>query len=142
MPDSERPTFVFDASVVAKVWFEEANSEAARDARVRARALAPDFLSIEMASIAAKCVRRGLATEEQAACAVREVKDFVDELAPSGSLIPRAYELARDHGLSVYDGLYLALAETSRSSVLSADVKLVQKVRAAGLGHLVRPLTE
>jgi predicted nucleic acid-binding protein len=141
MPDSGRPTLILDASVAAKILFEEEDSNVARDWRKRARLTAPDFLLIEMASIAAKRLRRKLCAGEEASRAVRDVAKLVDDLRPSAPLAPRAYEIARDHGVSAYDGLYLALAEKVGAAVLTADAKLVEKARAAGLGKLVRPLS-
>jgi predicted nucleic acid-binding protein len=140
MLDDGTETLVVDASVAAKFWFEEDGLEVARNLRTRVGLSAPDFLVIEMASIAAKRVRRGLSTNEEGSRAVREVVTLVDEFEPSAPLAPRAFELARDHGVSVYDGLYLALAEARGARVLTADEKLVKRARAAGLGALVQPL--
>ena len=141
MPGDGPDSLVVDASVAAKRWFEEPDSAVARDALARVeRLVAPDFLVIEMASIAAKRVRRGSTTSEQAELAVRGVAMLIDELEPSTPLAPRAYELARDHGISAYGGLYLALAEARGAPVLTADAKLVERARAAGLGDLVQPL--
>jgi predicted nucleic acid-binding protein len=138
MPNEGWETIVVDASVAAKRWFEEPDGAIAREALARAqRLIAPDFLLIEMASIAAKRVRRGVTTNGQAERAVREVADFIDELAPSAPLARRAFELARDHGVSAYDSLYLALAEREGVIVLTADRRLVDRARAAGIGHLV-----
>jgi predicted nucleic acid-binding protein len=50
--------------------------------------------------------------------------------------------LARDYGVSAYDGIYLALAEIAGAPLLTSDVRLIRRVRAAGLGGLVRPLGE
>ncbi|HXU99122.1 MAG TPA: type II toxin-antitoxin system VapC family toxin [Caulobacteraceae bacterium] len=140
MPDNGRPTLILDASVAAKMLFEEEDSNLARDWRKMARLTAPDFILIEMASIAAKRVRRHLCAGEEASRAVRDVARLIDHLTPSASLTPRAYEIARDHGVSAYNGLYLALAEKVGAAVLTADAKQVEKARAAGLGKLVRPL--
>lgn len=142
MPDDGRPTFVLDASVAAKIWFEESDSNLARQARRTARILAPDFLVVELASIAAKVVRRGLASEQLAGRAIRGAPMLADEWARSDTLALRAYELARSHGVSAYDGLYLALAEKRHAPMITADGRLVAMARASGLGELVRPLAE
>jgi len=142
MPGDGLPSLVLDASVAAKLGFEEDDSSLARDWRKRVGMMAPDFLVIEIASVAAKRVRRGLSTDDEAGRAMRDVGELVDRLVPSAPLVPRVFELARDHGISVYDGLYLALAEKSGALVLTADAKLVQRACAAGLEHLVRPLAD
>ena len=140
MPD-DSTTFVVDASVAAKRWFDEPDSATAIEALDRAqRLIAPDFLVIEIANVAATRVKRGLEEPAQAERAVRGVAVLVDLLAPSGPLALRAFEMARDHQVSVYDALYLALAEREAAAVITADVKLVSKARTAGLGHLVRNL--
>jgi predicted nucleic acid-binding protein len=141
-PDEAQPKLVLDASVAAKFWFDEDDSEFAIALQKRVTSLAPDFLFVEVASVAAKLVRRGLTTDDRAERALREVGEVVDVWTPSPELSARAYELARDHGVSVYDGLYLTLAESEGTAVLTADARLVEKVRAAGLDHLVRPLSE
>jgi predicted nucleic acid-binding protein len=133
---------VVDASVAAKLYFIEANSALAEAAlRAADRLIAPELLFIEMASIAAKYARRGLATADWAAGAVTSVGSLLDEAVPLTGLAPRAYALAEAHGFSAYDGAYLALAEARGMRLITADAKLCQRAVDARLSHLVRPLT-
>lgn len=137
MPDS----FVIDASVAAKLHFFEAGSDQAVAAvRGADRLIAPELLYIEMASIAAKNVRRGTASRDQAAGAVNALEALLDETIPLSELAQRAFELAATHGFSAYDGAYIALAESSELALLTADIRLVRLARQAGLGDFVRPL--
>jgi predicted nucleic acid-binding protein len=41
-----------------------------------------------------------------------------------GPLLPRAFDLAREHDLTVYDGLYLALAVEFGAVMFTADQNL------------------
>jgi predicted nucleic acid-binding protein len=137
MPSS----FVLDASVAAKLHFLEEGSDQAGVAVRRAdRLIAPDLLFLEMASIAAKNVRRGTASSEQAVRAVRSVSGLLDEVIGLIGLASGAFELAAMNGFSVYDGVYLALAEMRGIKVLTADYRLVKRAESSGLSHLVEAL--
>ena len=142
MPDSVPPdSFVLDASVVAKLHFAEAGSELAEAVTLRAeRLIAPDLIYAEMASIAAKKVRRGVTSRDHAAVALGSLRVLLDEAAPLAGLADRAFDLAVAHGFSAYDGAYLALAEMSGLAVLTADLRLARRASDVGLGHLVHPL--
>jgi predicted nucleic acid-binding protein len=134
--------FVVDASVAAKLLFTEALSDAAEAAMRSARSvIAPDLLFIELASIAAKRVRQGTSPPDVAARAMEMVDDLLDESVALGALAKRAFEIASEHGVSAYDGAYLALAEARELRVLTADLRLVRRASEQGLSHLVEPLT-
>lgn len=134
--------FVVDASVVAKLYFPEDDSDLARTVLGGGdRVIAPDLLFVEMASIAAKKVRRELAPMESAAQWVNSLTLLLDEWVASSRLAGRAFNLAATHGFSAYDGTYLALAEARGFELLTADIKLVRLARDAGFGALLRPLS-
>ncbi len=134
-------SFVIDASVAAKLHFVEDGSDRAMTLAENAdRLVAPDLLFIEMASIAAKNVRRGTASRERAHLAVMGVTDLLDSAVPLSELALRGFELAAAHGFSAYDGAYLALAEAEGIELVTADEILVRRAREANLSHLVRPL--
>jgi predicted nucleic acid-binding protein len=132
---------VVDASVVAKFYFFEDGSEQARTILTSGIVVAaPGLLFIEIASVAATKVRRGLSTREQAREAVVSLGELVDEFAPLGGLATRAFSIASDSGCSAYDATYLALAQERGVRVLTADTRLVDRARAAGMEGLVRSL--
>ena len=121
---------VLDASVAAKLFFDEAGSDAARRIlKAGAPLLAPELLFIEMASLAVKRVRRGLSTREEAAAAVKAVRTLIDETAPMADLSDAAFDLAARHGVSAYDGAYLALAVLRDAVMLTADVRFARFVK-------------
>jgi predicted nucleic acid-binding protein len=133
---------VVDCSVVAKLYFAEDNSDfAIAVLRHAEHLIAPDLLFADVASVAAKQVRRGGIPAESASRALETVHELVDERAPLDGLARRAFHLAHAHGLSAYDGIYLAAAEERGPRVVTADEKLVRKAVEAGLGHLVQSLT-
>ena len=132
---------VLDASIAVKCLIEEADSGLAR-AAVAARAdwAAPDLIFLEVASVGLKSMRRGLLDRSQAAAIVANLPRLLTEVTPSDSLAAAAFELAADHGFSAYDAAYLALAEATGAAVLTADLRLAERARTAGLGHLVATL--
>lgn len=133
--------FVLDASVAAKAFFQEEGSEAAQAWLVSGQhIIAPDFFALEMASIAAKKLRKGDIDLETASAAVSKIFNLVDEVVPVREHVRRTAEIAMRHGVSVYDAGYLAVAEARGCSVLTADARLVARAQAEGLGALVSKL--
>jgi predicted nucleic acid-binding protein len=134
--------FVVDASVFAKFYFHEEGSERARDFLTSGVIISvPDLVYLEMASIAAKRVRAKAETAENARQAVENIDDLLDRVVRAKDLAAPAYGFACDYGFSVYDGAYLALARSLSVAVVTADLRLVRRAEAAGLSHLVMPLT-
>jgi predicted nucleic acid-binding protein len=133
--------FVVDASVAAKMFFKEAGSDRARTLLTTGGIVAaPDLLFLEIASISAKQLRRGLCSADLAREAVIAVADFIDEVVPSRELRLGAFLFARDDGFSAYDGSYLALAERLGVAVVTADERLIERAQAVGVARLVRRL--
>lgn len=132
---------VLDASVAAKLFFEEQGStQAAELADAGAIFTAPDFIHVEFASIASTKVRRGEVSERMARDALASLPFALDRTVPAAPLTHRAFALAVSHGCSVYDGIYLALAEQRDCPVITADQRLIARVTSVGLSHLVQAL--
>jgi predicted nucleic acid-binding protein len=132
---------VVDASVVAKFYFFEEGSERAQAILTSGLVFAaPELLLIELASVAATRLRRGLSTKERAREAVASIGDLVDEFVPLTGLASKAFLLASDSGCSAYDATYLAIARDRGLRVLTADLRLVQRARDAGMDGLVQIL--
>lgn len=132
---------IVDASVVAKFYFFEDGSEQARAILTSGIVIAaPELLLIEIASVAATKTRRGLSTRDQAREAVVSLGDLVDEFVPLGGLAARAFSIASDSSCSAYDATYLALAQERGVRVLTADLRLVERAKAAGMESLIRGL--
>jgi predicted nucleic acid-binding protein len=128
---------VVDASVVAAAFFQESfTSEARRFLLATPLLVAPDLLHAEIASVAAKKVWRGEATEIVGARACNELAGIVSTI-PSASLASRAFAMAARHRFSAYDGLYLALAETRDAPLFTFDTAFARRAIEAGFGRLV-----
>lgn len=132
---------VIDASVMGAAFFTETLTAQAQQLLGQDRRfIAPDLLLVEMASLASKKVRRGDASQQDAARALGQIGLLISEFVPGGGHFERAFELAAQHGMSAYDGLYLAIAEERGAQVVTADQKLVRRAGEAGLAHLFTPL--
>jgi predicted nucleic acid-binding protein len=136
-----RVDVVLDASVAVKFYFHEDGSERARSILTSGIVVAaPELLHLEMASTAVKKIRMGLSTSERAQDALTSIGDLLDAVEPVSGLRDRAFYFARDFGFSVYDGVYLALAEQLSAPVLTADNPLIARAHDLGMKHLVRQL--
>jgi predicted nucleic acid-binding protein len=134
-------SIVLDASVAAKCFVNEAGSHVARRLAGSGLVLiAPDLVLIELASVAAKKVRRAELSPDAGAQMIARAADLFDELTPTRPLLEPAYRIAAASSLSLYDSLYLALAGRQGLELVTADLKLVAAAAAAGLGEHVRAL--
>jgi predicted nucleic acid-binding protein len=134
---------VLDASVAVKCLLREVDSPLALEAvATRSDWIAPDFIFLEIASVARKALQRGLIQRAQAEAMLEKAPRLLVETVAAEGLRATAFRLAADHAFSVYDSAYLALAQLRGGEVLTADARLVQRARAAGLTTLVRPLSE
>ena len=137
MPDE----WVVDASVAAKLFLTETGSEEARAFfSAEGVLIAPDLILVELASIAAKQVRSGAIDAAAGQSMLRRAPALFDRLFAEGPLLPRAYALASAHPISVYDGLYIALSEMRGATLVTADLKLVDKMRRAQVAGRVHAL--
>jgi len=132
---------ILDASIAVKCLVEEADSDRARAALASCTDwAAPDLIFLEVASVALKSMRRGWLDRAQAEAMVAALPKILAEVVSSDSLAAPAFQLAADHGFSAYDAAYLALAAARNARVLTADLKLAERARSAGLEHLVATL--
>lgn len=135
--------WVLDASVAVKCFITEPGSDQARAlAAASARLIAPEFIFAELASVAVKRTRRGDIDRAFADDMTVSAPGLFDETFPTGPLTPRAQEIAFEHGASIYDALYLALAEACDAMMVTADEKLVARLKRSNLEDRVRLLPE
>lgn len=125
--------FTVDASIVVKWYISENHSEEARLLLGhRLERHAPDFVLVEFANTIWKKARRGeIADPRTYLDELPEVRDAIG-LYPDAELIERAAELSAAMDHPVYDCLYLACAETTGSTLITADRKFAGRV-AGGL---------
>jgi predicted nucleic acid-binding protein len=132
---------VVDASVAVK-WFitEDDSAVAAALAGSGSTFIAPDLILAELASVAAKRVRRGDIAEALGRLIVSDGPKMFDSLVPVSRLVEGAFATASATRVSLYDALYLTLAKQRGTLVVTADARLIVDARAAGLEALVREL--
>jgi predicted nucleic acid-binding protein len=124
---------VLDASVAAKYLIPEVDSENAkallnqwREGRISL--LAPEILPAEVANVLWKKVRRGEVLSEEAEALYLDFQQVQVPLTPINELVEAALRLAMRHGHSVYDGLYVALAQMTGRKLITADEKLFNTI--------------
>lgn len=123
-------SLVIDASVALKWVLLEPGGEAARKLVGREVLLAPEFLRLECANVLAQRVRSGVLTWNDAEAGLQVIDTAGVRLTPDRSLIPDAQQLAVTLGRSVYDSLYLALAISEQTRLVTADVRFANAAMA------------
>jgi predicted nucleic acid-binding protein len=132
---------IVDASVAAKWLIAEDGSAAARLLLERGEVIqAPDLVLAEVGNVLWRHVRRGAFPALGAAQALRRLGDYFGRLVPLDELAFRAVEIAVALDHPIYDCTYLALAERETLSLVTADARLLTRVRQSPWQTLVRPL--
>jgi len=130
---------VVDASVAVK-WFclEEHSARARRMTGWGIALHAPERLGVEVDSALWKRVHRGEMSLREAEDARALFASMAIEIHAIGALRNPAFRLAARTGQSVYDCLYLALAEGLALPLVTADQRFLQAVApVASKGRLV-----
>src|SRR5690625_5257088 len=132
---------VIDASVLVKLYIDEAGSDrAAYKIKNSQEILAPDLLWPEVGNILWKYVRR---KEFDVITAKQMLSDMLlmpIELTDTSDLISQALEIAAENDRSVYDSLYLATAIKADAIFLTADMRLVNSLANTSLTKFVQAL--
>lgn len=121
---------VVDASVAVK-WFvdEPGTAEALELFTESTRFIAPELVIAEVANVLWRHLARGELETPQVAHIPEALPRVFAELRPLAPLSSRALKIGTDLGHPVYDCFYLALAEAERTSMITADRRLVGKIR-------------
>jgi predicted nucleic acid-binding protein len=120
---------VIDASIAIKWVVEEEGTPAALALRQQAKLIAPELLVAECANILWKKVLRGELSREEAVLAARLLEGAEIELLPTRSLLEVATRMSIELNHPAYDCLYLALAAKNKCQFVTADNRLLQKLR-------------
>lgn len=128
---------VIDSSVIAKWFFLEPLTDRAMAVRQDWESstvdlIAPDLMLVEVGNIAWKKQRAGLITEEEGTSALFDLLALDIPVVEPQVILPRAYSLAKLFDRTVYDGLYLALAEARKARLVTADLCLCNAVTKLG----------
>lgn len=125
---------VLDASVAAMWFVPEAGSEAAaRWLDSGYELVAPDWLRIEVASALVKALRRGTIDRVDAEGAMARLVAPALRLVPALDRLTAAFAIALEHGGSLYDGIYVALARSLDAPLLTHDDTMARVATAAGV---------
>ena len=127
--------YVVDASIGFKWLVIEPLTDKARRLRDGFRnavheLLAPDRFSTEVANALAVAERRGRIPAGPGVLLLRDLLNTLPAIHPSlPDLLPRGYAISVQTQTSVYDCLYVALAERERCQLVSADDRLVRTLQ-------------
>jgi predicted nucleic acid-binding protein len=123
-------TLVIDASVAAKWLVNEALSDKALSLLDPQNDLiAPDLLLPEVGNVLWKKTRSGELPSEMALERFDALVNMGVKVVAANALSRRALEIAAEIGRTVYDSLYLALAEVSDCRLVTADARLVNALQ-------------
>ncbi|MEP6888756.1 MAG: type II toxin-antitoxin system VapC family toxin [Nitrospirales bacterium] len=130
--------YVVDASVAIKWFLPETHSEAAlRLQHSDHRLHAPAFVMLELGNVLAKKIRRNELTQEEGKAILKDLKHIPLQQHSDMRLFRPAYALALDTLRSLYDCLYLALAEVVDGKMVTADRKFYDAVVRGPYAHRV-----
>jgi predicted nucleic acid-binding protein len=115
---------VVDASVVVDLLTSADGRTRLHERLVDEALIAPDLLPIEVASALRGLNRGGLLSDDRLDRAASDLPRLRLELYASLPLVPRVLDLR--HNLSAYDAAYVALAEVTRSALLTLDRRLAR----------------
>ena len=138
-----------DASVAFKWLIPDAAEEDVSAAKAllvdhmegRVAIAVPALLYYEVANIL--LFGRSKPPVDEAAEALRDLYSIPLAVAvPAPETADAALRLASDHGLSYYDASYVALAETLDCTLITADQRLVRRLRTDGRVRLLASVRE
>ncbi len=124
---------VIDSSVVAKWFFVEPLTKQALAVRndwelSRVDLIAPKLMLAEVGNIIWKRQRVGLITEPEGNSLIARLLALSLPTVETETILPRAYSLGAAFDRTVYDALYLALAEAMAAKFITADLRLYNAV--------------
>ena len=130
---------VVDASVAVKWFLPEIHSEAAlRYLDGDYERVAPDLLYAEFGNVIWKRARRTELSDDEAREALRSLRLVPIEVHPAQPFLETAYEVARALDRTVYDALYLVLANAHKCPMVTADRRFYEAVINSPLAESIR----
>ncbi|MDE2803182.1 MAG: type II toxin-antitoxin system VapC family toxin [Chloroflexota bacterium] len=129
---------VLDASMTLTWFFEDEAVPSAVEAYARVRsegALTPQIWLFEVRNAFVFNERRERITSSQTAQAMAALEELSVTIDTQPDL-EATMALARAHGLTFYDALYLELAQRRQATLLSLDTELLRAANAEGVATL------
>jgi predicted nucleic acid-binding protein len=129
---------VLDASVAVKWFLPEARETLTIEAKALLNSygnsdvefIVPDLFWVEFAGILWKAIRRDRYPKPSAEAALLSLTQFNFPTFPSLNLLDKAFQIATGFDRTVYDSVYVALAEQTKSQLITADEKLANSLAA------------
>jgi predicted nucleic acid-binding protein len=91
----------------------------------------PDLLYIECANVLWKYTRRLGYDARLARDNLEDLSKLALTSIPTELLFRSAFELAREYNISAYDAVYMSLARSTGTDLVTADKRLVRQVQRA-----------
>jgi predicted nucleic acid-binding protein len=128
---------VVDASAILPVVDLERCSSRAEEWLATARehpeeSITVDLLDVECANALWKRVHRELWSPQRAEQALAQILDLPFRRVPLRTVVSDALAIALTHGLTAYDGCYVALSRVSGMPLVTADRRMARVARAMG----------
>lgn len=128
--------YVIDTSVDIKTYVQEQDSYKAIQLRNEYHQgvhelIAPDIFPTEMCNVLMILERSGKIKPGEADVFFTQFLNELPPLFPAIPLLPRALEIAKQFRQTVYDCVYVALAEREACELVTADDKLAKAVQPA-----------
>ncbi len=136
-------TWVIDASVAAKWFFEEELTDKASAIIQSNRPLiAPDLIFAEVCNVAWKRVRQQEISRAHAVAVASALPGMFSLITPSAEILDDALELALKLDQPVYDCLYLSLAKARDVPLVTADAGITRLAKKKRTGITVEYLAK
>lgn len=97
------------------------------------QAIAPELLIAEVANVINKKRKSGALDDQESDQLFADLLSVPIRLFAHRPIVARAFEIARENDLTVYDTLYLSLAEEHGAVLFSADDKMMKVAQRLGL---------
>jgi len=136
---------VVDASIAIKWVIGEEGSDDALKLLKSATLAAPDLLVAECANVLWKKVQRAELTASEATLCARLLQRADIEIHPTRHLLDAATQMAIELSHPAYDCIYLGLATANGWRFVTADDRLLRKIRSLGpssYGPIVMSLSD
>ena len=131
---------IIDASVAYKWVVREPDSGLARGLIGSDTLGGPALILVEVANALWSGVRRGNVAAAHASQGVDDLPPLLDRLFPVEPLVAPAFSVARDLDHPVYDCVYLALSGREGATLVTADGRLLRRVKGTPWATHVRDL--
>ena len=136
---------VIDTSALVKYVLPEQDSSVVEEIVASHHAgtinlMAPEYVLVESTNVLWKQLQRGNIQAEDAAASLQALRGLGIRLIPNAEILEDALTLAAQHGITVYDSLFCAVAVRENAQLITADNPLVR--RLTGTGILVTTLPQ